>query len=594
MPAPRTRHDRQQVGHLRNAVLPVLVAGADIARTPQPQIAGVKRTAQRHGPGVRQAAEIFIVASRGQRGTEQHRSAPLGKICRQKIAWVQTEHGGADLTAVCGHLQHKVVVKGVCHTQPCPNVKVELQQSLMCFIWVTMLIEPDFQRLTELREGAIQCFCPVFFKKGSAKAAVAGRFLTAVPPLDKEIVDFRQGVFQAAFPLAEPLFGIVEGAFCQRRAVHIAGAAGQVVRLIQQEDIIARRIKKADEMHDRVKQVVVIAHNHITPEAQVQPQLKRAYLVAAGQRLQGLGSQGVGVQTIPQCLFYSIIVAVGIGARLRRTLTMLLQADLVLGGQGDAAQLECRVGCAQQREGVFCRRPGRTARSQVEHRPALSHSLQRREKHAHRLSDAGGSLTEQVPALGAGLVHRTDHSPLPGPVAVKRKAERGQRGPAQLLPFGGALGPGGIPGQQVGDDGVQGVRCIVVAKAKFQLLIHLIVGQPHPHGGKPLLRGIEGRINLCLCPMLRALLAGDKLRRQRCGLDLIDRCHTVRVGKDAVGTPLERVANTDTAALLPEGHLRLIVGEFLDSGPLQLAVQARTLKGTVKAGKAAVDAAGAQ
>ena len=94
--------------------------------------------------------------------------------------------------------------------------------------------------------------------------------------------------------------------------------------------------------------------------------------------------------------------------------------------------------------------------------------------------------------------------------------------------------------------------------------------------------------------MLRALLAGDKLRRQRCSLDLVDRCHAVRVGKDAIGTPLKRVANTGTAALLPEGYLRLIVGEFFDSGPLQLAVQARTLKGTVKAGKAAVDAAGAQ
>ena len=254
-----------EVGHLRNAVLPVLVAGADIARTPQPQIAGVKRAAQCHSPGVRQAAEIFIVASRGQRGAEEHRGAPLGKIRRQKITWVKTKHSGTDLTAVRGHLQHKVVVKGVCHTQPCPDVKVELQQSLMCFIRVTMLIEPDFQRLTELREGAIQCFCPAFFKKGSAKAAVAGRFLTAVPPLDKEIVDLRQGVFQAAFSLAEPLFGIVEGTFCQHRAVHIAGAAGQVVRLIQQEDIIARCIEKADEMHDRVKQVVVIAHDHITP-----------------------------------------------------------------------------------------------------------------------------------------------------------------------------------------------------------------------------------------------------------------------------------------------------------------------------------------
>ena len=66
--------------------------------------------------------------------------------------------------------------------------------------------------------------------------------------------------------------------------------------------------------------------------------------MAACQRLQSLGGQGVGVQTIPQCLLYTVIVAVGIGARLRRTLTMLLQADLVLGGQGDAAQLECRVG----------------------------------------------------------------------------------------------------------------------------------------------------------------------------------------------------------------------------------------------------------
>lgn len=234
---------------------------------------------------------------------------------------------------------------------PGPDVKVELQQRLMCFIRVTMLIEPDFQRLTELRQGAVPALLPGFLQKRLLpKRLSPGRFLTAVPPLDKEVIDLGQSVFQAAFPLTEPLFGIVEDTFCQHRAVHIAGAAGQVVRLIQQEDIIARRIKKANEMHDRVKQVVVIAHDHITPEAQIQPQLKWAYLVAACQRLQGLGGQGMGVQSIPQCLLYTVIVAVGIGARLRRTLTMLLQADFVLGGQGDAAQLECRVGCAQQRE----------------------------------------------------------------------------------------------------------------------------------------------------------------------------------------------------------------------------------------------------
>ena len=124
MPDPRPGHHGQQVSDLGNAVRAVLVAGADVAGTPQAQMLRIKRAAQRYSAGIGQTAQISVIACRSQRRAEQHRRAALGKVRRQKVTRVQAEHCGTDLTAVGRDLQCKVIVERVRHAQPGADVKV--------------------------------------------------------------------------------------------------------------------------------------------------------------------------------------------------------------------------------------------------------------------------------------------------------------------------------------------------------------------------------------------------------------------------------------------------------------------------------------
>ena len=137
----------------------------------------------------------------------------------------------------------------------------------MGIVGVAVLVKPDLQRLTELCQRAIKRIGAGLSKERAAKAAVAGRFLEAVPPLDEDVVDLCQRVFQAAFALAQPLFGIVEGAFGKDGTVHAPGAVRKIMCLIEQKQIVPRCVKKAFQMHDGVKQVVVVPDDYITPQA---------------------------------------------------------------------------------------------------------------------------------------------------------------------------------------------------------------------------------------------------------------------------------------------------------------------------------------
>ena len=133
-----------------------------------------------------------------------------------------------------------------------------------------------------------------------------------------------------------------------------------------------------------------------------------------------------------------------------------------------------------------------------------------------------------------------------------------------------------------------------MAETKFQFLIDLKVGQPHPHGGQAVLPRVDGRINLRLRPVLRALLTGDELGRQSRGFDLINGRHAVSIGKNTVGAALQRVGDLGTDVVLLQRRLSLIVRVLFYGGTLQFAVQACALQRAVKAGKTAVNAAGAQ
>ncbi len=118
------RHHSQQIRNCGNTGFPVLIAGADLPGTPQAEPVGIKGAAQCHSAGVRQAAKVFVVAGRGQRGAEKNRRTPFRKVHRQKGAGVKAEHRGTHLTAAGGYLQHEVVIEGIRHPQPCADVKI--------------------------------------------------------------------------------------------------------------------------------------------------------------------------------------------------------------------------------------------------------------------------------------------------------------------------------------------------------------------------------------------------------------------------------------------------------------------------------------
>ena len=125
-----------------------------------------------------------------------------------------------------GDLQHKVVVEGVGHPQPRADIKVQLQQCVVGLVGFAVLVEPDLQWLAQAGQRAVEVVGAGLFKKCPAKTVVAVGLLAAVPPLNEDIVDLCQGVFQAAFALAKALLRVVEGTFRKRGAVHIPRAAG--------------------------------------------------------------------------------------------------------------------------------------------------------------------------------------------------------------------------------------------------------------------------------------------------------------------------------------------------------------------------------
>lgn len=62
---------------------------------------------------------------------------------------------------------------------------------------------------------------------------------------------------------------------------------------------------------------------------------------------------------------------------------------------------------------------------------------------------------------------------------------------------------------------------------------------------------------------------GDELGRQSCGFDLVNGRHTVRIGKNTVGTALQRVGDLGTGVVLLQRRLGLVVRVLFYGGTLQ-------------------------
>ena len=94
--------------------------------------------------------------------------------------------------------------------------------------------------------------------------------------------------------------------------------------------------------------------------------------------------------------------------------------------------------------------------------------------------------------------------------------------------------------------------------------------------------------------MHRGLFPGDGLRRKGGRFDFIHCDDAVCGGVNAVRPAFQCVLYACGDVFLPQKDLRGVIRVLPDGGSLQFAVQPRTLIGTVKAGHAAVNAAGQQ
>ena len=121
--------------------------------------------------------------------------------------------------------------------------------------------------------------------------------------------------------------------------------------------------------------------------------------------------------------------------------------------------------------------------------------------------------------------------------------------------------------------------------------IDLIIGQPHGKRTQSLLAAENGGIYHALRPVAGVQLLGDLLVGNSGGLDLVNGHSAVFIGENAVCPALQRKGDAAGFPLRAEEYLGLIT---LPGGLLQLAVDACALVGAVEAGKAAVDAAGAE
>ena len=154
------------------------------------------------------------------------------------------------------------------------------------------------------------------------------------------------------------------------------------MRLVNEEQPVPGGIKKALEVHHRVKQIVVVPDDHIAPLAQIQPQLKGAHReLPGGVRQRGAAETAAAVQQSRQRVLAAVVVAVGKGAYFRQTggvpFGVRVQTSLFLGGQGHAAQGKTGLCGTQPRYRVLGGGLGGVAGGQVEQlcAAALAHGF---------------------------------------------------------------------------------------------------------------------------------------------------------------------------------------------------------------------------
>src|ERR1035441_3626516 len=120
----------------------------------------------------------------------------------------------------------------------------------------------------------------------------------------------------------------------------------------------------------------------------------------------------------------AVVVAASHGAGERVARLAFLNTDLLLGGEGQRAQVEASL--AQVGACLLGHRAAHGARGEVEDafEFAFAESFDRRENHGDGLADAGGGFKKEPSAAGQYAIGSHRELPLTGPVAPKGKGER--------------------------------------------------------------------------------------------------------------------------------------------------------------------------
>ena len=204
----------------------------------------------------------------------------------------------------------------------------------------------------------------------------------------------------------------------QVRAVHAAGTAVQVMRLVHQHtDAPGVELGQAVEHRAAVKVVVVVAHHHIRPAHHLM-----AEVIGTDRVLQRDCAQALLVQPAALCggapgLGQTVIKTLGQWAGLAVAGLVFVFAGFVFGHQLQHPQRQPAVRAAYGVQGIQRHTApgglGGEKKQLVD--AAFGHGAQCGEHGAYGLANTGGRLRQQGAGLHTGLVHARRQVALAGP-----------------------------------------------------------------------------------------------------------------------------------------------------------------------------------
>ena len=210
----------------------------------------------------------------------------------------------------------------------------------------------------------------------------------------------------------------------KRCAVHGPPPLHQIMRLIHQKQIFSFYIlsEKPFQTDIRIKDIIIIADQHIDPQCQIQIQFEGTDPVfvsllkkhLSGQRIRSAGPQVIDRFVNAVKMPFCIRTVIGIAFRL------FTNAQLFLCSQYNGFYMKSLF--PQKLQRILCHRSGNCPGGKVENLVAdpLSHRFQGRKQYRQCFADSGGRLNKKPLFAQKGSVHTYNQFSLSGPVFIRK------------------------------------------------------------------------------------------------------------------------------------------------------------------------------